>query len=427
MADNSSVITSVSERRTPESLLLDHVERVAHSRSGRFAVQVHLSDLRPHNRKPHHIRIAARSFDSVLNSAESNLYVLTSNDLVLICKDVRIDDLDNAIDKLRRLFRNDPLAAGGRGGGQDGFTSWFDFEADYDNFLQLVIEMSDARGTEFGIGEDASAGRELGVGFMGEVLDPFSLAKVDDSLNRTRIEDMIQQQPAVIIGADGTERILFQENYLSIAELQRRIAPGYNLISNQWLFQHLTQTIDRRMLATLARDDFGSMSDAISINLNISTVLSKDFQRFDEAVAEFTGKVVIELQQIDIFSDLDSFYYARNWLRDRGYRICIDGLTYETISFIDREKLGADMVKLIWNQELVDSVGKEEASRIVAEISGSRIILCRCDDETAIEFGQSVGISMFQGRHIENLIAEENRRREMEMTKRRTQNLNFID
>jgi hypothetical protein len=40
---------------------------------------------------------------------------------------------------------------------------------------------------------------------------------------------------------------------------------------------------------------------------------------------------------------------------------------------------------------------------------------------------QSVGISMFQGRHIENLIAEENRRREMEMAKRRTQNLNFID
>jgi hypothetical protein len=34
---------------------------------------------------------------------------------------------------------------------------------------------------------------------------------------------------------------------------------------------------------------------------------------------------------------------------------------------------------------------------------------------------------MFQGRHIENLIAEENRRREMEMAKRRTQNLNFID
>jgi hypothetical protein len=48
------------------------------------------------------------------------------------------------------------------------------------------------------------------------------------------------------------------------------------------------------------------------------------------------------------------------------------------------------------------------------------VILCRCDNEAAITFGQGVGINMFQGRYIENLIAEEARRREIEMARRRT-------
>jgi hypothetical protein len=119
--------------------------------------------------------------------------------------------------------------------------------------------------------------------------------------------------------------------------------------------------------------------------------------------------------------------FAREFAKDRGYRICIDGLTYQTISFINREKLEADMVKLIWDRELVDTVGKEKTSEIVERMGKSRVILCRCDDELAIEFGQSVDISMFQGRHIEDLIADETRRREMEMAKRRSQNLDFID
>ena len=407
MADTSSVITSVSERRTPESSLLDHVGRVAHSRSGRFAVQVHLSKLRPHNRQPYHIRIAARSFDSVLNSAESNLYILSSNDLVIICKDVRIEEIDRVIDKLRSLFRNDPLAATGRGANREEFTSWFDFEREYENFLKHVQEISDKQGAMIGISEDASAGRGQGTDFAGEMLDPFSLAKVDDSLNRTRIDDMIQQQAAVIIGGDGTERILFQENYLSIAELQRRIAPGYNLVSNQWLFQHLTQTVDRRILASLGRDDYATLPNAISINLNISTVLSKDFQRFDEVVAEFTDNVVIELQQIDVFSNLDNFYYARSWLKDRGYRVLLDGLNPVSLHYFDPGLLEVDYFKVGWGLEFTETESKQDHDKLgeaIEKVGADRFIIGRAETEESLRWALTFGIRRFQGYFIDELV-----------------------
>jgi hypothetical protein len=46
-------------------------------------------------------------------------------------------------------------------------------------------------------------------------------------------------------------------------------------------------------------------------------------------------------------------------------------------------------------------------------------VLCRCDSADAIEFGRSVGIELYQGRHVETLIAEDGRRRDLLKIKRR--------
>ena len=47
------------------------------------------------------------------------------------------------------------------------------------------------------------------------------------------------------------------------------------------------------------------------------------------------------------------------------------------------------------------------------------MILCRCDNREAVDFGHSVGIDLFQGRYVENLIVEDGRRRELLKLKRR--------
>jgi EAL domain-containing protein (putative c-di-GMP-specific phosphodiesterase class I) len=178
----------------------------------------------------------------------------------------------------------------------------------------------------------------------------------------------------------------------------------------------------------LSKSTDRSITGEISVNLNISTLLSPEFMAFDDAViASMRGSIVIELQKVDIFSDLNDYMFARDFAKERGYRICIDGLTHETLPFVDREKLGADMVKLIWNSDIIDNVGPKRAKRLIKRAGASKVIFCRCDEEAAVEFGQEIGVNMFQGRFIENLIAEESRRREMEMARRRTQNLDFLD
>ena len=64
--------------------------------------------------------------------------------------------------------------------------------------------------------------------------------------------------------------------------------------------------------------------------------------------------MVIELQPIDIFSDMGAYMFARDFMRERGYRIALDGLNHQILQFIDREQLGFDLLKLIWSPEMVE-------------------------------------------------------------------------
>jgi len=415
MADDVSALSGISEKRSPERSLLDHVGRVAHNRAGRFAVQVYLSRLKPHNRQPYHIRIASRSFDTLLHSVDAQLYVMSNGDLVLMCRNAKIEDVDAVILKIRQLFRADPLAAKGRLPDGTEFTRWYDFEADFEAFVEMVrgLELA-ARRSPRQRREDASAGQGGDAAYRGQALDPFNLAKVDEALQRFRIADIMREQPAIVIGAEGSEEILFMEKFVSVAELQKQAAPEYNLLSDTWMFQHLTETIDRRVLAALARQDFAGMPYDISINLNIKTVMSREFQTLDEVVANRTDRIVVELQQIDVFSDIGAFYSARDWLRDRGYRVLIDGLNPMSLQYYNPGLLNADYYKVAWTHSFTDVESPEEHAEtgaLVDSIGAERFILGRTDSEAAVRWALTLGVRRFQGFFIDLVVKKQTEKR----------------
>ena len=402
------VETARSARRSPERSLLDHVERVAPGRAGGCAVMFNLSRLRPDHRKPHHIRIASRTFDSLLNSSDAQLYVLSNGDLVIMCQDVEIDDLDPLVDKVRRLFRDDPVAQRTQQTTTDGFINWYHFEIDYNDFLTRVSAWSDD-GTGGANGHRA-AEAAAGFGIDGRALDPPGLAKITESVAGASLDELIRGQPAVIVGADGIERILFRECFISIGELQDRVAPGFNLGSNTWLFQHLIETIDRQMLPSLGRKIFDSLKDDIGINLTLDTVRSEEFQRFDKMVADHRGRIVVELQPIDIFSDINGYGLVRDWLRQRGYRVLVDGLNPLALRYYHPGDLEADYIKVVWGTEFAASESAETHAAIAEVIDGvgrHRFILASTASEDALRWALGLGIRRFQGDFIDTLVARQ--------------------
>ena len=407
MADTGYTTGGYNEAETSEeSLLLSRLKRVEANPTGVYAVHMYLSKLKASNRQPHFIGIAARTFDSLIESFESTVFMLHNSDLILVCRNVPVDDADDAVDKVRALFGEDPLLATEDQAFEDSFSTWYDLSQpeDYSTFVGIANDLAveAQRSKQQRVHDKANEDRE-----KGEPLGAMNLAAINQKLQSTRVADLIREQTCLQMGPDGPRGIVFREHFVSMVELKKRIAPEVNLFASPWLFQYLTETLDRRMLAVLANRDIGDMDSPISLNLNVNTILSRDFQNFHKAIGKSASRVVVEMQVLDIFADMNAYGYARDSLQERGYRVLVDGLSPLALQFFDPGKLLSDFVKIAWGPEFegdTDSTRLAEMREVVASTGKDSVILARVDTENAIKWGLSMGITRFQGFFIDDLM-----------------------
>lgn len=381
-----------------EKLLLDYIRRIERFREGRRAVHLHLSRLRPYNRRDHHLRIAATTFDNLIRKFEGALFRVQTGDMVFIAKGARVEDIDQAVMRLRFLFSEDPLLNNPADDG--GFCSWYDLERQYGELLDAAQRLVGAAEAPDGVPSEEE----------GEPLDPAHLNQIEKALASADLSPFVRRQAVCFVGPGQPPQPLFHELYISIGDLRNALLPNYNLAADRWLFQHLTQVLDLRMLSLLtARSEIRQVKD-FSINLNVGTVLSPEFLQFDRDMsAEARGTIAIEVQPIDIFADVGAFMFARDFLKERGYKLCIDGLKHLTLPLVNREWLGVDLVKFHWGCDLIDDLcGKRSQSlkEVVEQIGRERLILTRCDSPDAARAGADLGIAMYQGRLFDKQLQE---------------------
>ena len=406
MAEPISAATMlVDESPNEEGVLLDAVRRIEPDPKGYFGIHIHLSALRQQYRQDRYIRIAVRSFDALTFNHDATLYVLTNSDVVLLCHEVPVEELDQPLARVRTLFSEDPLTFGEEGTLDDRFTTWYDLSqpADHATFVALVEDMVDKAGPARQRGADAGAGRAM----AGEPLSPTNLTAINERLQRTHIADLIRQQSAVVVDPGAQGDVLFREHYVSMIDLQRRLCPDVNLFGNTWLFQYLTETVDRRLLSVMSQPDYAPSEGAISLNLNVSTVVSTAFRNFHEKARERADKIVIELQTVDIFADMGAYVQARDWLRGQGYRVLVDGLNALSLQFFDPSHLDADFIKVIWTPEFLGGMDDQRMSEmqdVVRDAGKEKVILVRVDSEEAVVWALNLGIRRFQGHYIDRLV-----------------------
>ncbi|HTH15844.1 MAG TPA: hypothetical protein VL974_04265 [Magnetospirillum sp.] len=394
-----------------ESLLLDYLRRLERHRAERRAVHLHLSGLLSQNRRDHHMRIAGTTFEQLVKMLQAQVFTMANSDLMVVYKAQAQDEVESAIVKLRFLFSDDPLIIEDAQGRKGSFCTWYDLEREYDVLVALAQKMLQEEQARRRVEQERVA-RETRTDDKpkGAPFTPDLLARVEAALGQADLANLMRRQAVCAVVGQAPPQPVFNELFISIADLRQTLMPSVNMNSSPWLFQQLTETLDRRVLSLLNKHDDRTLEGDISINLNVSTLLSPEFMVFDDNVkAGMRGTIVLELQKVDIFADLGAYLFARDFAHDRGYRICIDGLSYSMLPFVDRERLGADLIKLIWDPSLTEE--KDNKTEALRRIGVTRIILARCDTPSAIEYGHSVGITLFQGRHIEQTLAADLRRR----------------
>lgn len=396
-----------------ESVLLDFVQRLERHRDERSGVHLHLSRLKPQNRRDHHLRIAINTLEDFLRAYEGQIFSMGNADLVFICKGAGMQELDEIVMRMRYLFSDDPLTNSAAGdGGHGQFASLYNIESQYSRFLELAKKLyTDEQARKKRLQKMAQQSSEGGgAQEVRRPLSPQQLGRLEEVLERSDLSAVFRRQAVCVIGKDDdVPKPMFRELFISIMDLAKTVLPDVDLIANRWLFQHLTQTLDKRVLKLLTRADDSSLHSSFSVNLNVSTLLSKEFLDFDDSLRMGSrGTLVVELQLIDILSDFNNFIFARDFAREKGYRICLDGVTSELLPFIDRHGLGVDLVKLAASP-VFDSVGDneerlEDIAAKVQKVGKGRVILARVDNEMMISNGQAMGITMFQGRHIDQTL-----------------------
>ena len=406
---NQSTITpTVVESQ--ERLLFSYLQRLEKRKAGRRAVHIHLSNLRPENRRDHHVRLAADTFSRLVKIRKGQLFILKNLDLFFAYSGESHNDVETSIFKLLYLFSDDPMLKTQDEISKQNFCTFFNVERDFEEMLSLVRNMTQAdnqneiQNQEIKEGPPSSQVEDE----TGRPLSPRVLGNITRALQGADLTNMIRRQSICSLIGDAAPQSLFSELFISIDDVRNTLAPGVNLSVTKWLFNYLTETLDQCVLATLGKFTDLSSASEISINLNVSTLLSPEFMQFDDnIIASMRGSVIVELQIVDIFSDLNAFIFARDFAKDRGYRICVDGLNHETISLVNRERLGADLVKILWDKDLLEVARKKMMIGKIKSIGKSRVILCRCDHKEAVAHGHDIGISIFQGRYIEDLISKE--------------------
>ena len=179
-------------------------------------------------------------------------------------------------------------------------------------------------------------------------LTPEMLAKVQKILSVADFSSFIRRQSiCAIIGKSVPQRV-FEEVYVSIPDLREMLLPDVDLTSNPWLFLSLSETLDKRVLETINRHDDGALIGNFSVNINVSTILSDDFLAFDDNInVSMRSSIILELQLVDIFSDIKSFILARTFAQARGYKVCIDGITVDKLKYLNRTNLNCDLMKIV--------------------------------------------------------------------------------
>lgn len=388
-----------------EAALTDYVQRLGRNTEGRQALHLRMSALRPQSRQPQRLRIAALAFEPLISGYEGALFRLRNDDMIVFCKDATPEAIENALSYLKNLYIADP-AISAAGEELEGFCRRYDLTVSHGALLNLARSAQAAAREADGAREAAQAPQGPSQA-AGRTLDPKVLDQIQTAIAQADLTNMIRRQPVCAIVEGQAPQTVFLEVFTSMTALKETLTPDIDIHANRWLFQDLTAHLDRRVLSYLGHKDDSTLSKSFSINLNVTSLASLEFLNFDRDLNNDVRRtVVIELQLVDILSDLDAFLFYRNFLRERSYRFCLDGLTHQSLVLLHTARLGADLVKIIWSPELHEKVmrGDSEIAAAVKEIDPRRVILIRCDDKLAFETGKALGVTLYQGFLIDDLL-----------------------
>ncbi len=230
------------------------------------------------------------------------------------------------------------------------------------------------------------------------------VVEVNQQIGRSSFAKVfVRHQKMVEILPGGPPQDFMHEYFVGMDALKSHVFLDVELRGSGNIFNQLTITLDRLLL-----DAFGDANPgraACSINLNVESVFTRAFQAFlEEADDQTFDNMVFEFRQANVLQQYDEYEVAANLISSRKGRIAVDAVFPETVGIVNMNRLNANYAKIFWRQG-AESVLQNLSKEIEAmQDGGTQFILARVDDDLGIQVGHDLGITLFQGFHIDDMM-----------------------
>lgn len=232
--------------------------------------------------------------------------------------------------------------------------------------------------------------------------DLAQLLKIEQVVRRTDISSLVHHQALYDFAKPRYPVTLARELTVSMQRLSEIL--GISMVDNPWLFDKVTQLLDRRMLFHLVQDR-SRHAEPYAVNLRVATILGPGFPDFiGRLAAREHETLIVEIPQADRGADIASFDAAVEELERLGIHSAFHAGSWDDLRVVaDGEDARIlreiDFLKVRWDPSDIDLTGAETAAikALVERIGAHRLVLERAEDEAAIKFAQGVGVRLMQG------------------------------
>jgi len=309
--------------------LRDLMRRTERAGAQRRALLLHMDQLPPSLGKPHHQRLARAALNSLAQADRAQQFELSRGRLAIVWRNRDGHELGQAMAALDHLLADLPpeqAVAPGQ------LVSVFDLPEQAPWLLDELIERPPShqdRGPEPTRTPDAAL-----------------MARLEQALAQADLSRFMRWRPVLhVTGPSPTPA--WEERYVAARDIAASLCPGYRIKADPWLFHRLTRSFDRRMLALNSFGQGISPTGPFALHLNVASILSPEFLRFDAALpSTLRGSVTLNLLAADILADPASFTFARNFARTRGYRLLLRAASPALLAVLDLAAAELDYVQL---------------------------------------------------------------------------------
>jgi hypothetical protein len=391
--------------RNTESKFFEMIQGLQENPAGYYLIHFPFAGLQEQFRSEYQQRIIINIISDLFKKEEGALFVAKDADFLLLYKGSDKKLIEKVIFQLRYLLMDDALAYNKHGFENPDFASVYDLQFQWKQVFSLAEEKVKA-GKRIEERQKLRSTLNRQPDDVVYPLKPYHLAHLETDLEELDVGRILREQAvcAVIPGKDV--RAVFREFYLSMRHLRQLMMPNVDLTSDPYLSKYLNRMLDVKLLDVIGRRAGTYLQRPISINLNLTTLLSQDFLSFDASIKpRQRASVVIEIDAADVYANIPDYNRVRGALQALGYRVCLDKVQPGLLLHMDREKLGANLLKLEWNEtSQLNEANAELLQYAIRQWGANRIILAHSDTSEAVEYGKKLGIMLYQGYHLDKIL-----------------------